>query len=88
MNDDAQHIDPSGAPCLFVPGYASSRWMAGWALQNGRLRRQGIRLVALDRPGYGSSSPDPAGGFVGWAADAATLAHTEAILEELVRDHP
>ncbi|WP_250574536.1 alpha/beta fold hydrolase [Nonomuraea sediminis] len=52
-----EYGDPAGRPVLFVHGYASSRLNAGWTL-TGDLR--GLRIVALDRPGYGLSSPtDP-----------------------------
>jgi pimeloyl-ACP methyl ester carboxylesterase len=66
--------DPDGVPCLFVHGYSSSRWAAGWTFGDAESRRRGIRLVSVDRPGYGLSSPHPGGGFTDWARDAALLA--------------
>ncbi|GII95164.1 alpha/beta fold hydrolase [Sinosporangium siamense] len=48
---------PSGTPVLFVHGYASSRWAAGWTLSAGTLDKYGVRVVSVDRPGYGRSSP-------------------------------
>ncbi|WP_031171374.1 alpha/beta fold hydrolase [Streptosporangium roseum] len=65
--------DPAGRPCLFVHGYASSRWMAGWAFPGALLHRQSIRLISVDRPGYGLSTPHPTAGFPSWADDAAEL---------------
>jgi pimeloyl-ACP methyl ester carboxylesterase len=34
----------------------------------------GIRLVAIDRPGYGGSDRQPRRSFLGWAPDVATVA--------------
>ncbi|MFI6495809.1 alpha/beta fold hydrolase [Nonomuraea typhae] len=48
---------PGGAPVLFVHGYASSRWAAGWTLCGDVLRREGVRVIAVDRPGYGGTPP-------------------------------
>ncbi|MBB2914188.1 pimeloyl-ACP methyl ester carboxylesterase [Streptosporangium becharense] len=65
--------DPSGRPCLLVHGYSSSRWVAGWTLPDTLLYRHGVRLVSVDRPGYGRSTPHPDAGFTAWACDAAEL---------------
>jgi pimeloyl-ACP methyl ester carboxylesterase len=67
--------DPNGRPCLLVHGFSSSRRMAGWALPDTRLRRGRVRLVAVDRPGYGLSSPHQGAGFGDWTDDAAALAN-------------
>jgi pimeloyl-ACP methyl ester carboxylesterase len=61
--------NPAGRPCLLVPGFSSSRWVAGWAFPELR----GIRLISVDRPGYGRSTPNPGAGFVSWAQDAGEL---------------
>lgn len=66
--------DPTGVPCIFVHGYSSSRWAAAWGLGVETIARHGIRMIAVDRPGYGASTPNPAGGFLDWAADADFLA--------------
>ncbi|QBJ97492.1 alpha/beta hydrolase [Rhodococcus sp. ABRD24] len=66
--------DPAGAPCFVVHGFASSRWAAGWMLPPELLHRHGVRIIAVDRPNYGLSSPHPAGGFRHWAEDACVLA--------------
>jgi pimeloyl-ACP methyl ester carboxylesterase len=59
--------DPSGQPCLVVPGFNSSRLMPGWAFPHVPDKW----LIAVDRPGYGHSTPHP--GFTSWANDAAAL---------------
>ncbi|MBB5077859.1 alpha/beta fold hydrolase [Nonomuraea endophytica] len=55
----AEFGDPAGRPVVFVHGYASSRWAAGWTLSGGLLVREGIRVLAPDRPGYGGTPPMP-----------------------------
>lgn len=70
----AEFGDPLGSPCLFVHGYGSSRWMAGWAFADELLRHHAIRIVAIDRPSYGLSSSQSTAGFGHWANDAAALA--------------
>ncbi|SEN55143.1 alpha/beta fold hydrolase [Nonomuraea pusilla] len=66
--------DPAGRPCLVVHGFSSSRWVAGWAFSAALLRRHRVRLIAVDRPGYGLSTAHPAGRFTDWAHDASALA--------------
>ncbi|MFD9945358.1 alpha/beta fold hydrolase [Nonomuraea sp. NPDC059023] len=55
----AEFGDPAGRPVVFVHGYASSRWAAGWTLSGELLVREGIRVLAPDRPGYGGTPPMP-----------------------------
>lgn len=66
--------DPAGRACLFVPGYSASRWLAGWTFPSALLHRHGVRLIAVDRPGYGLSTAHPGAGFPAWARDASALA--------------
>ncbi|AOW93088.1 hypothetical protein BFN03_11715 [Rhodococcus sp. WMMA185] len=71
----AEFGDPTGVPCFFVHGYGSSRWMASWTMSNELLERHSVRMIAVDRPNYGLSTPQyPRAGFVHWAADASALA--------------
>ncbi|MCP2256487.1 Pimeloyl-ACP methyl ester carboxylesterase [Streptoalloteichus tenebrarius] len=78
--EDGRHLaytvfgDPAGRPCLFVHGFSSSRWAAGWTLGQEHARRHGVRLIAVDRPGYGRSTARPGRGFLAWAHDASALA--------------
>ena len=65
--------DPDGAPVLYVHGTPDSR----------RARHPddavnasvGVRLIAVDRPGAGGSSPHPDGTVGTFADDVAALAH-------------
>jgi pimeloyl-ACP methyl ester carboxylesterase len=63
--------DPAGRPCLLVPGFSSSRWAAGWVFAAADLHRHGMRLIGVDRPGYGLSTPHT--GFTAWGRDASKL---------------
>jgi pimeloyl-ACP methyl ester carboxylesterase len=65
--------DPSGRAVLVVPGAG----MAG-ALPFGETaaRRLGLRLVSVDRPGLGGSTPHPAKSFASWSEDIGTFLAT------------
>ncbi|HEX8702732.1 MAG TPA: alpha/beta hydrolase [Myxococcaceae bacterium] len=56
----------SGTPVLFCPGAGASRWLGFGA---GILERLGVRLISLDRPGLGASTPFPGRGLRDWATD-------------------
>jgi pimeloyl-ACP methyl ester carboxylesterase len=45
-----------GVPVLFCPGAATSRWL-GFGAE--AVRALGVRLVSVDRPGLGASTPAP-----------------------------
>ncbi|WP_017591756.1 alpha/beta fold hydrolase [Nocardiopsis potens] len=71
----AEYGDPDGTPVLFLPGAASGRRMSfGGPLPH----RRGIRLISIDRPGLGASTPDPAKTLRSVGADLAHLARTAA----------
>lgn len=64
--------DPAGPPVLYFHGYPGSRLEAGVAATAaGRL---GVRLLAVDRPGFGQSTFQAGRRIGGWAADIAALA--------------
>ena len=61
---------PSGPVVLAFHGSPGSRvWWPGEA----ETRAAGVRLVTVDRPGYGGSDPLPGRRIVDWAADVADL---------------
>lgn len=68
--DDAG--DPAGAPVLYVHGSPDSR--RARHPDDSIAARLGLRLVAVDRPGAGLSSPDPAGTLGSFADDVVALA--------------
>lgn len=64
--------DPSGPPVLYFHGYPGSRLEARVAAP--AARRLGLRLLAIDRPGFGQSTFQPGRRIGGWAADIDALA--------------
>lgn len=64
--------DPSGVPVLFVHGSPDSR--RARHPDDGLAARAGVRLVAVDRPGSGLSTPHPTGTVGSFADDALALA--------------
>lgn len=69
-----QYVDtgPTTAPvAVYCHGIPGSRQEIGWAAP--LLARSGVRmrLIALNRPGYGQSTWDPRSSFRSWANDAA-----------------
>jgi pimeloyl-ACP methyl ester carboxylesterase len=53
----AEYGAPGGRPVLFFHGSPDSRLSA--AILAGAADRNGVRLIALDRPGMGLSDPEP-----------------------------
>ncbi len=61
---------PDGRPVLFVPGAGMSGVLGFGTDVLGGL---GVRLLALDRPGLGRSSPHPGTTYASWAGDVRCL---------------
>jgi len=64
--------DPSGRVVVYLHGTPDSRWCRH--PDDGIAARLGIRLVSIDRPGFGDSDPDPEGSFLSVADDVVELA--------------
>jgi pimeloyl-ACP methyl ester carboxylesterase len=64
----AEYGDPSGNPVLYCHGFPSSR------LEPAMVDITSIRLIALDRPGYGLSDPLPGRTLTDWPNDVAAVA--------------
>jgi pimeloyl-ACP methyl ester carboxylesterase len=62
---------PDGRPLIYVHGTPDSRLARH--PDDGIARRLGVRLVAIDRPGFGHSSPDPAGTVASFGRDVGVL---------------
>ena len=71
--------DPDGVPVLYLHGTPDSRLSRH--PDDGIATAAGVRLLALDRPGYGGSDPLPAGTGDDWPAVVA--ADTAAVLDAL-----
>jgi len=66
--------DPGGVPCLAFHGWSSSRLMPGWMVPPGLLTAAGVRMIGVDRPGYGLSSVPWVTGFSDWPRAVRALA--------------
>jgi pimeloyl-ACP methyl ester carboxylesterase len=64
--------DPSGRVVFYLHGIPDSRWCRH--PDDGIAKWLGIRLVSVDRPGYGDSDADPGETLLSFAEDVARLA--------------
>jgi pimeloyl-ACP methyl ester carboxylesterase len=71
--------DAAGRVVVYLHGIPDSRWCRH--PDDGIAERLGIRLLSVDRPGWGDSDPDPDGTFLSFAADLATLADEVGVAE-------
>jgi pimeloyl-ACP methyl ester carboxylesterase len=62
--------DPHGAPVLFFHGFGTTRVICP---PDAPALRNGIRLIAPDRPGIGLSNPKPGRSLLEWPSDVAEL---------------
>lgn len=67
---------PDGVPVLLSPGAATSRRLGFGA---GAVDALGVRLISLDRPGLGASTPAPGRTFADFAADVRDLAERRGL---------
>ncbi len=68
----AEYGAPDGTPVFYFHGYVGARLEAGaWA--NAAIQA-GVRLIALDRPGFGLSTFQPGRHFLDWPTDVVELA--------------
>lgn len=72
-----EYGEPTGMPIMYLHGMPGSR-LDPVALDE-EYRRLGIRLVAIERPGYGLSSPRRSWGLLDWPVDVAAAADHLAI---------
>lgn len=68
----AEYGNPNGKPLLYFHGYPSSRIEAEPADE--MARRCGLRLLALDRPGFGISTAQPGRKMLDWSEDVRAFA--------------
>lgn len=67
-----EYGDPGGRPLLYFHGWPSSRLEA--AVIEAAAQRQGVRVVAPDRPGFGLSTFRPHRRLTDWPGDVIELA--------------
>ena len=65
--------DPDGVPCFAFHGTSSSRLMPGWMFPPGLLTAAGVRMIGVDRPGYGLSSAPRAAQIADWPRAVGAL---------------
>jgi pimeloyl-ACP methyl ester carboxylesterase len=65
-----------GTPCIVLSGMPGSRLTPAWAFPAGLLTERGVRLLGVDRPGYGASDPNPRTTALGVAEDLGVLCDT------------
>src|SRR5215472_7433705 len=63
-----------GVPCFAFHGTSSSRLMPGWMFPPELLTAAGVRMIGVDRPGYGLSTLPWAAGFPDWPRAVGALA--------------
>ena len=68
----AEYGDPEGKPAFFFHGMPGSRLEGRFG--HDAAKKLGIRVVAIDRPGYGLSDFKPRRTFVDWPDDVVELA--------------
>jgi pimeloyl-ACP methyl ester carboxylesterase len=68
----AAYGDPGGTPAFYFHGFPGSRLEA--RLIDGVARARGVRLLALDRPGYGRSDFQRGRSLLDWPRDVAAAA--------------
>jgi len=70
--------DPDGVLCVALHGMSSSRLMPGWMFPAELLTAAKVRMIGVDRPGYGLSTVPQATGFSDWPWAVGALATTSA----------
>jgi len=63
--------DPAGAPVLFFHGFGTTRVICP---PDNSARQLGVRMIAVDRPGLGLSTPRPGRGLLDWPPDVSEFA--------------
>lgn len=68
----ARYGDPCGVPAFYFHGWPGSRLEA--RLTDAIARQAGVRILSIDRPGYGGSDFAPGRTLLDWPDDVAALA--------------
>ncbi len=67
-----EYGDPGGIPTLFFHGWPGSRLQGRYAHE--AAAEHGVRIIAVDRPGYGATSPRPGDTLTDWADTVGAVA--------------
>ncbi len=79
-----QYGDADGRPVFFFHGTPGSRLFHP---PDEVTRRTGVRLICVDRPGYGGSTFQPGRQILDWPADIAALADALGLRTFAVAGH-
>ena len=79
--------DPDGVPCFAFHGNSSSRLMPGWMFPPELLTAAGVRMIGVDRPGYGLSRAPRAAGLADWPGAVGALADHLGLVRFAVLAH-
>jgi pimeloyl-ACP methyl ester carboxylesterase len=72
----AEYGPRQGVPCIVLSGMPGSRLAPAWAFPDALLTERDVRLLGVDRPGYGRSDPNPRMSALGVAEDLGVLCTT------------
>lgn len=78
----AEFGEPAGRPAFYFHGFPGSRKEG--ALIDRPAKAHGVRVIAVDRPGYGGSDPRAGRSLLDWADDVSELADALALERFLV----
>jgi pimeloyl-ACP methyl ester carboxylesterase len=70
----AETGDPDGAPVFYFHGLPGSRSDFDTSIGQEALPGASVRLIGVDRPGFGASDFQPGRRYDDWPADVATVA--------------
>lgn len=73
----AEYGKQNGHPIFYFHGFPSSRLEAQPI--DGIAQRVGVRLIALDRPSFGLSAPNPGYSIIDWPSDVMELAKAKSL---------
>ena len=71
--------EPDGAPLVYFHGLPGSRLDFHQPFNRPALDGAGVRIIGIDRPGYGGSGFQPRRRYTDWPDDVATVADTLGI---------
>jgi pimeloyl-ACP methyl ester carboxylesterase len=80
----SEYGSPIGKPVFFFHGMPGSRYFRPADVSSARL---GVRLICVDRPGYGKSTFQPGRRILDWPQDIAKLANSLGIRQFYLAGH-
>ena len=69
-----EYGDPNGIPLFYLHSVLGSRLEVNSFIDEGIVKKLGLRIISMDRPGFGLSDPKPDRKFLDWTSDLEQLA--------------